>query len=57
MHDHRLSTTAPTAPERMAKPLSLNQIELPPASMLFTFCLSPTNGAMKRALISGGATS
>ena len=27
-----------SAPERIAKPLSLNQMELPPASMLLTFC-------------------
>ena len=44
-------------PDRIAKPRFWNQIELPPASQRSTFFESATNGAMKRALTSGGAMS
>src|SRR5829696_6664233 len=41
-------------PERIPKPLSWYQIVAPPASHCFVFVALPTNGAMKRALTSGG---
>jgi hypothetical protein len=42
-------------PDWMAKPLSCHQTVLPPASQWLTFDSLATNGAMNRALMSGGA--